>query len=69
MADRLWDVSMAWDATLSTGVSSLDDQHKALFECLNMLEGATLEKEHAADFSYHGTVEQLCTTISRKKSF
>jgi len=35
---------MAWDESLSTGVDSLDVQHKALFDCMNVLEEATQER-------------------------
>lgn len=56
MADRLADASMEWDTTLSTGVSSIDTQHKALFDCLNLLEGAALERNMLRTFH---VMEQL----------
>ena len=47
---------MAWDTSLSTGVSALDDQHKALFDCLDMLAGAALERSMLRTFH---VMEQL----------
>ncbi|MGE5467452.1 MAG: bacteriohemerythrin [Ignavibacteria bacterium] len=32
-----------WDASLATGVASLDEQHKSLFDCINLLAEATAE--------------------------
>lgn len=39
-----------WDESLSTGVSLLDEQHQALFDCLNDLEKATKQQAMLATF-------------------
>lgn len=39
-----------WNASLSTGVHLLDEQHQALFECLNDLEKATRQQAILATF-------------------
>ena len=49
-------VGSAWDARLSTGVSLLDEQHIALFDCLQYLERATAQKAMLATFH---AMEQL----------
>jgi len=49
-----------WDANLSTGVHLLDEQHQALFECLNDLEKAT--KQQAMLATFHA-MEQLSRYI------
>lgn len=36
--------TLAWNENLSTGVDALDAQHKALFDCMSLLEAATQEK-------------------------
>lgn len=44
MAERIESTSpQAWDASLSTGVTTLDDQHKALFQCVELLAQAASE--------------------------
>lgn len=45
-----------WDAKLSTGVRLLDEQHVALFDCLQYLERATAQKAMLATFH---AMEQL----------
>lgn len=46
MAERLGIDStstQAWDPSLSTGVTTLDEQHKSLFECVELLAQAATE--------------------------
>jgi len=51
MADRIEDSSAEeWDASLSTGVASLDEQHKQLFRHVNLLLQATTERSMLRTF-------------------
>ena len=44
MADQPLAAAMTWNESLATGIASLDAQHKALFDCMNLLEAATQER-------------------------
>jgi hemerythrin len=48
---RITTVSLAWSDELSTGVESLDAQHKALFDCLIMLEDAAEQRSMIKTFT------------------
>ncbi|MDD5250063.1 MAG: bacteriohemerythrin [Rhodocyclaceae bacterium] len=60
MTDRAESAPMAWDAAISTGVASLDEQHRSLFECLNLLEEAAVERSMLRTFH---VMEQLSNYV------
>ncbi|MBI5921313.1 MAG: hemerythrin family protein [Betaproteobacteria bacterium] len=60
MTDRRESCPGGWDAGLSTGVRVLDEQHQALFACLNDLEKAATQQAMLATFH---AMEQLSRYI------
>lgn len=50
MSDEVRGASLQWTAALSTGVASLDAQHRNLFECLSLLEQAAAERSMLRTF-------------------
>lgn len=52
--------SLEWDPALSTGVATLDEQHRALFACVSTLEKATAEKSLLGTFH---ALEQLSNYV------
>ena len=60
MTDRVDPASPEWDAAISTGVASLDQQHRALFECVSLLEEAAAERSMLRTFH---VMEQLSNCV------
>jgi hemerythrin len=61
MADQFAAASLEeWDPALSTGIASLDAQHKSLFECVDLLARATAERSMMQTFY---VMEQLSSYV------
>lgn len=50
MSDEVKGAPLQWTAALFTGVASLDQQHRTLFDCLSLLEQATAERSMLRTF-------------------
>lgn len=50
MSDEVKGSSLQWTEALSTGVASLDAQHRNLFDCLSLLEQAAEERSMLRTF-------------------
>jgi hemerythrin len=50
MSDEVTGASLQWTAALSTGIASIDEQHRTLFDCLNLLEQAAAERSMLRTF-------------------
>lgn len=51
MAQRIEDLSLEdWDESLSTGIASLDEQHRMLFHCVDLLAEAATERSMLRTF-------------------
>jgi hemerythrin-like metal-binding protein len=61
MVERVQQASSdQWDERLATGVSALDEQHRSLFECVNLLAEATSERSMLRTFY---VMEQLSSYV------
>ena len=61
MTDRVERPPLEWDAAIATGVASLDEQHRALFECVSLLEEAAAERSMLRTFH---VMEQLSNYVN-----
>jgi hemerythrin-like metal-binding protein len=61
MVERMQQASVdQWDDRLATGVSTLDEQHRSLFECVNLLAEAASERSMLRTFY---VMEQLSSYV------